>query len=95
MNAFRLASQADADLDEIADFIADRSPSSALRVIDRLYETFAILATQPLLGQSCDDPGGNLRVFSAGIYAIFYVPLTDGIEVQRVIHGARDIDSFF
>jgi toxin ParE1/3/4 len=26
-------------------------------------------------------------------YVIFYRPMTDGIEVFRVLHGARDIDS--
>jgi hypothetical protein len=26
---------------------------------------------------------------------IFYRPLSDGIEIVRVLHGARDIDSLF
>jgi toxin ParE1/3/4 len=28
-------------------------------------------------------------------YLIFYRPLTDGVEVLRVIQGARDIDRLF
>ncbi len=95
MNAFRLARRADADLDEIADYIAEHSPRSALSVVEMLYEKFALLAGQPLLGQSRGDLGTDLRVFSAGSYAIFYVPIGNGIEVQRVVHGSRDIGSLF
>jgi toxin ParE1/3/4 len=28
-------------------------------------------------------------------YLIFYRPIPDGIEVIRVLHGARDIDTIF
>jgi hypothetical protein len=30
-----------------------------------------------------------------GRYVIFYEPLTDDIDIVRVIHSARDIDSVF
>jgi toxin ParE1/3/4 len=36
-----------------------------------------------------------LRSLSVGNYLIFYRPLADGIEIVRVLHGARDIDSLF
>ena len=95
MSRFRLARQADADLDEIAEYIADRNPGAALRQLDVLYEKFLLLATQPFLGQSCDNLRPNLRAFTVGSYVIFYVPLEDGVEVERVLHGSRDIDSLF
>ena len=28
-------------------------------------------------------------------YLVFYRPVADGIEVIRVVHGARDIDTIF
>jgi len=28
-------------------------------------------------------------------YLIFYRPLTDGVEILRAIHGARDIERLF
>jgi toxin ParE1/3/4 len=28
-------------------------------------------------------------------YLIFYLPLPDGIDVIRVVHGARDIERLF
>ncbi len=37
----------------------------------------------------------DLRSFPFGRYVIFYAPIEDGIDVVRVLHGARDIDAVF
>lgn len=97
MTRFRLAEEAKVDLGEIWDYIGivNDNPTAAHHQVERLYETFALLASQPLLGQSCDDLRRSLRAFTAGSYVIFYVPLSDGIAVERVIHGSRDINCLF
>jgi toxin ParE1/3/4 len=28
-------------------------------------------------------------------YLVFYIPRSDGIEVVRVLHGARDLEALF
>ncbi len=33
----------------------------------------------------------ELRSFTLDRYVMFYVPVTDGVELIRVLHGARDI----
>ncbi|MGY4499466.1 plasmid stabilization system protein ParE [Bradyrhizobium sp. GM24.11] len=33
----------------------------------------------------------DLRSFPVGNYVIFYVPLSDGVEIIRVMHGRQDI----
>ena len=60
--------------------------------------SFKRLASMPGMGTKydADNPAlGELRYFplSAGfqIYLVFYRPMRDGIEVARVLHGARDI----
>ena len=95
MKRFRLSRQADADLDEIADYIADHNPSAAGKQIDVFFERFAMLAANPLMGEAWDRLRVGLRAFVVGNYIIFYVPLEDGIEVERIIHGARDFESLF
>ena len=35
------------------------------------------------------------KVQTVANYAIFYRPLEDGIEVIRIIHGARDLPKLF
>jgi len=37
----------------------------------------------------------DLRSSPFGRYVIFYTPVHDGIDVVRVLHGARDIDAAF
>jgi toxin ParE1/3/4 len=47
------------------------------------------------MGAVRDELIPNLRSFPVGNYLIFYKPLPDGIEVLRVLHGARDLPPFF
>ena len=37
----------------------------------------------------------NLRSFVVKNYIIFYQPVEGGIEILRVLHGSRDIESIF
>jgi toxin ParE1/3/4 len=60
-----------------------------------LYEKFVLLAGQPLLGRLRPELAPNLRNFPVGNHVIFYRPIDNGIEVARVLHGARDIDALF
>lgn len=47
------------------------------------------------MGRKRDELVPNLRSFPVGNYLIFYRPINQGIEVLRVLHGARDIPSIF
>jgi toxin ParE1/3/4 len=53
------------------------------------------LAHNPYLGREWKDLGMGLRSFPVGSYIVFYYPLPDGIDVLRVLHGARDIPDIF
>jgi len=91
MSEFRLTRLAERDLEEIADYIADRNPSAAVRQIETLLEKFTFLAANPLVGELRPDLPKRPRTFSAGRYVIVYRPVAKGIEVARVVHGARDL----
>jgi toxin ParE1/3/4 len=95
MSRYAIADVARGDLDSIWHRIARDNPGAADRTMDRLKERFRLLATQPLSGQSCDALGSGLRSVSVGSYVVFFAPTDDGIEVVRVIHGARDIEGLF
>lgn len=75
--------------------IAAENPRAADRVIDAIHEKSELLATAPELGRSREELAPRLRSFPVGPYVIFYRPVLDGIEVARVLHGARDIPSLF
>ena len=84
---------AEADILEIWDYIADDSLAAADRWVDRLDEQFRMLAAQPMMGRAREELAPGVRSFPFGRYVVFYTPLDDGIDVGRVLHGARDIDA--
>lgn len=86
---------AEADLDEIWNFVANDSVAAADRLIDTIVAKCQILAGHPEMGQARPELAPRLRSFSVGNYVVFFRPIEDGIEVARVIHGARDVDVLF
>ena len=96
--------QADAarsDLAEIAEHLARESVETALRFLERVEVTLELLVENPGIGRVRfpDDPEvEGLRSWPVGrfgTYLIFYRPVDSGIEVVRILHGARDIEGQF
>jgi toxin ParE1/3/4 len=91
---------ADRDLDDQAAYLAqEASLETALRFYDAASVTFGKLARMPGIGQQRESPNPRLaglrvwRVEGFEKHLIFYRPVNEGIEIVRVLHGARDIDS--
>jgi toxin ParE1/3/4 len=91
-NKFRKLPQADLDLDSIWDFIAVDDIQAAERLINRIGSVFQMLVENPLAGRERPELRRNLRSFPVGNYLI-YSPVSDGIEVIRVMNGRQDIDA--
>lgn len=85
--------EAESDLDEIWWYIAQDSPLNADRFLDRIQERCLALADFPQMGMGRDELKQGLRSHPVGNYLIFYFPLEDGIDIIRVLHGSRDIES--
>jgi toxin ParE1/3/4 len=83
------------DLEEIHDHIAADNPSVAARWIDRIEEGCRKLAEMPGMGREREELAAGLRSFPVGVYIVFYREVEDGIQVIRVLHGARDLDTLF
>lgn len=47
------------------------------------------------MGRDRQELATTLRSFPTGNYVIFYYPVETGIEVARVLYGARDIRQVF
>ena len=83
------------DLEEISDYIAADNPRAAERFLRAVEATFEKLADMPGLGAEWDEfetPILNLRFWPLPRYrnyVIFYRPLSDGVEIVRVVHGSR------
>lgn len=83
------------DLVEIWDYIADDSEARADAFIETINQKLRSLASQPNIGRVRDEIATNLRSFPVGRYVIFYRKFSEGIEIVRVLHSARDLDMIF
>ncbi len=95
MSRLAIRPEAIADLESIEDHIALDDVDQALAFIERLYEAMTLLAGQPLMGRARPELGADIRSLPVGRYVIFYQPIPSGIDVVRVLSGARDIDAVF
>jgi toxin ParE1/3/4 len=87
--------QAQADLEEIFDYLDSQSTQAADRFAVKFEQSCELHAKHSQIGASSHEYAPNLRHFTVWNYAVFYRPIDDGIEVIRVIHGARDIPKLF
>ena len=85
--------QAEIDIASIWSYVAADNVKAADALVDRIERTFDMLADTPLAGRSRGDLALNLRSFPVASYLIFYVPISDGVEVVRVMSGRQDIDA--
>jgi toxin ParE1/3/4 len=75
--------------------------ATALRFLQAAENTFMELAAMPSMGRKEDFNNPRLasmrrwRVSGFANYLIFYQPLSQGIEVLRVVHGMRDLPGLF
>jgi toxin ParE1/3/4 len=92
---FRRTLAAKADLLEIWSFIADNNPDAATRMLLKLDRAMSRLARNPGIGRPRPELLPGLRSYVARPYVIFYTTGEDEIDIVRVLHGARDIESIF
>lgn len=94
-NKYQLSQPAREDLKEIWRYIAEKTPQSADKFMREFAKKFQLIADNPKIGQIQDEFILNLRSFPYKNYVVFYFPTEDGVEIYRVLHGSRDIDSLF
>lgn len=86
---------AEEDLGDIWDYAAEDDAERADQLIDLIYEQCQWLAGYPEMGRARHELLVNLCSFTVKNYVISYQPITVGIEVPRVLHGARDVHHVF
>ena len=95
MKEARITELARSDLDRIWDYIAQNNPAAADRLVDQIVANCFKLASNPSLGRSRLQYIEGLRSHRVRNYLIFYFPITEGVEIARVLHGARDLPRMF
>lgn len=101
MSRITTSQEAQRDLFKLSVYFGEISERLADRFMACVETTFDLLASFPSLGSACEDDHPalvGLRLCSIKrfrSYLILYRRLDDGIEVVRVLHGGRDIESLF
>ncbi len=86
---------AEEDLIEIWIYIAQDDPGAADHLLNEFEKKFSFLANNPKIGPARQDIAPELRYFPVGSYLILYRTIHDGIEIVRVVHGARRLTDLF
>lgn len=86
---FRLTPQAEQDIDQIAEHISLDNPTAALRWSDNLLEKCRRIGDMPRMGIARPEIRPGLRTMFFGNYMIVYREVDRGVEIVRVLHGAR------
>jgi toxin ParE1/3/4 len=92
MSQVRHSALARADLIQIWVDIALDNQAAADRVYDRLEARVKILERFPEAGMARPDIAKDARVLVESPYLILYRLVSEGVQIVRVLHGARDID---
>ena len=81
-----------ADLTEIRDYIAKRSPLNAARFLEKIVSEFDVLETMPesfSLAPENDSVPYDLRQIIVKPYRILYCVVGNRVEILHIRHGAR------
>ena len=96
MNPFILTPRAEQDVSDIWDYIADDSIEAADRVLAALEKAMLRLAKNPGIGHLREELADRRhRFFLVYSYLIVYRFETKPLQVIRVLHAARDVQSIF
>jgi toxin ParE1/3/4 len=83
---------AEADLTEIALYIAADSPKTALRFVDELRTHCRLLTELHARNPLREEYGAGVRVAAHGHYLIFYSVHARTVMIERILHGSRHLD---
>ena len=86
-----LSPLAERDLEEIGDYIARDAPLRAISFIREVRERCARIASAPLAAPLRPELGEGVRMVVFRNYLIFYRAESDCLRIERILHGARDV----
>jgi toxin ParE1/3/4 len=85
----RWTEKAVADLEEIADYLFEKTPVHAHRIVLQIYEAPQMLAQFPLRGRAGRRSGTRELVLSSLPYILIYTVSDDLIHIVRILHAAQ------
>jgi toxin ParE1/3/4 len=96
MDKFRLTQEAQADLDDIGRYTQRHwGVPQRTAYLTLLDDAFQRIAANPYLGRARHDIRPEVRSYVCKQQVILYRLISQGVEILRVLHHARDIGKAF
>jgi toxin ParE1/3/4 len=87
--------RAERDLEDIGDYIARDNPPRAVSFLQEMREQCSKIAETPLAFPLRPELGEGFRMVVFKSYLIFYRSEAESVRIERVLHGARNIQVLF
>jgi addiction module RelE/StbE family toxin len=78
-----------ANLDGVAEYIAEDRPDAAVEVVQKILRTIELLKVNPAIGRPGRVAGTRELVIPETPYIVPYRVRGDAVEILRVFHAAR------
>ena len=92
MSQIGFAPQARSDLIDIFNYIAADDAEQARQFVEELETRCRHLLDFPHAGRAREELAPNLRSKPHGRYVIFYTSGAETVRIERILHGARDVE---
>jgi toxin ParE1/3/4 len=87
----RVSRRAEIDLAEITDFIALDNPERAFEFEDELIARAHKIGETPQAYAERPELKEGVRSCAYGAYVIFFTIDDQGVRIERILHGSRDL----
>ncbi len=91
MRSLKRTKRANQDLVSIWRHFAQDNRTAADKQLEAIERKCQLLLRYPKIGRSREDVRQGSRTFPCDDYIILYRETSEGIEIVRVVHGARDL----
>ncbi len=82
-------------LNDIHNYIAERNPDAANRIVEGVHQKVQLLEDFPLIGYKYgDEAGGEIRILLHEHYRIAYLVQPDAVKVLGIFHGAMKLKNY-
>ena len=88
---FVISPHAESDIDGIAAYIALDNPDRAVSFAIEIRQRFRVIAERPFTFPEKAEWGQHKRSALIGKYHILFEVKNEVVQIQRVMHGARNI----
>jgi len=90
-----LTADAEADLDDIFDYVAEDSATAAFGLVSMLRAKALRIGQAPRAYPARSNYGNGIRASFSGSYVILFRVQHDRVEILHIVHGARDLKRLF